>query len=179
MITARPYSDETMTTLLLVRHGIAEDADLAAAVGMADHRRPLTPKGEKKMRRIARTLAELVPDLALVASSPLRRAVQTAEILAAAYGKVPMVQTDALAPGARPETIAELLGDQRIPGPCALVGHEPDLGRWASWALCGEGRSFIQFKKGGAALLTFPGLPAAGHGELLWLLTPTQLRDMD
>jgi phosphohistidine phosphatase len=168
-----------MTTLLLIRHGIAEEAEIAAAAGIPDHLRPLTAKGKKRMRRIAVALADMMPELELIASSPLRRAMQTAEILAEARGKTPLVQTDALAPGAPPEAILEFLHHRRVHGPLALVGHEPDLGQWAGWALCGEARSFMQFKKGGAALLHFPGLPAPGRAELGWLLTPEQLRELD
>jgi len=166
-----------MTTLLLIRHAIAEEREIAAAAGIPDEQRALTAKGEKRMRQVAAALAGFVPELTLVATSPLRRAVQTAEIVAAACGKVPVVQTPALSPGADPEAVAQFLQARRLAGPCALVGHEPDLGQWLGWALCGTSCACAQFKKGGAALLTFPGLPTAGQGELLWLLTPAQLRD--
>jgi phosphohistidine phosphatase len=57
----------------------------------------------------------------------------------------------------------------------ALVGHEPDLGRLMSWLLSGRQNSFVQFKKGAAALLEFSRVPRAGNGTLVWLLSATQL----
>jgi phosphohistidine phosphatase len=59
----------------------------------------------------------------------------------------------------------------------ALVGHQPSLGLLAAWLLQGDDARFmLPLKKGGVALLTFEGLPAAGQGELEWLLPPRLLR---
>ncbi|MFL5486151.1 MAG: phosphohistidine phosphatase, partial [Gemmatimonadaceae bacterium] len=61
----------------------------------------------------------------------------------------------------------------------ALVGHEPDLGTLVTWLMTKAGNSRVELKKGGAALLEFPGRAAAGGGTLLWLLTGSQLRRME
>jgi phosphohistidine phosphatase len=165
-----------MTHVLLVRHAEAQDRELAAAAGTADPHRALTPRGRKRMARIAPALAALVPGLDLIASSPLLRAVQTAELLAEEYPVRHVEQTESLAPGGDPGTVMRFLAAQGRHTACALVGHEPDLGRFASWALGGSDRSFIAFKKAGAALLCFPGDFEAGSAELLWLLAPSQLK---
>lgn len=165
-----------MTHVLLVRHAEAQDRELAAAAGTADPHRALTPKGRKRMARIAPALAALVPDLALIASSPLLRAVQTAELLAAEYPGRHVAQTETLAPGGDPGAVLRFLASQARQASCALVGHEPDLGHFASWALGGSDRSFIPFKKAGAALLSFPGNFEPGSAELLWLLAPSHLK---
>src|SRR5205814_8591066 len=72
--------------LLVVRHAIAEDREAFARSHKDDAARPLTPDGRRKMERAALGLKELVPELELLAPSPYKRALETAEIIAHAYG---------------------------------------------------------------------------------------------
>jgi phosphohistidine phosphatase len=58
----------------------------------------------------------------------------------------------------------------------ALVGHEPHLGKLASWLLARTSTPFLQLKKGGACLLDLGARPRAGEARMVWLLTPAQLR---
>jgi phosphohistidine phosphatase len=119
-----------------------------------------------------------VPELACIASSPLARAVQTAEIVAKAYGGAPVVQSDALAPDMDREALLEWSASQAVELPVAVVGHEPDLSQWVGWLLTGGARPVVQLKKGSACLVEFAGQPTAGAGTLAWLLTPRQLRTL-
>lgn len=164
--------------LLLVRHAIAMDRDDFAATGKPDTERPLTPEGLEKMRRIARGLAQLVPAIDLLATSPLVRARQTAEALAEAYGGLRTEAVKALAPGEAAAAFLDWLRRQRASGTIAGVGHEPDLGLLASWLLASARAPFIELKKGAACLLEFDGSPKAGGAILRWALTPSQLRRM-
>ena len=66
--------------LYLVRHGIAVDGGEA----MPDGSRGLTDKGRRRFHRTARAFGKLGHKLDLILTSPLVRAVQTAEILAGA-----------------------------------------------------------------------------------------------
>ncbi len=66
--------------LLLVRHAVAEDAH-----PLGDEARALTAEGRAAFRAHARKLARLTPMTGIV-TSPLVRAVQTAELLAEAFG---------------------------------------------------------------------------------------------
>ena len=86
----------TLTTrLYVVRHAPAEDL----ADG-GDEARRLTKKGRKAFARLVNRLAEAGLELDLVATSPLVRARETAEILAAELGGRPRIEVvDALAPG--------------------------------------------------------------------------------
>jgi phosphohistidine phosphatase len=68
--------------LLIIRHAVAEERDAWANTGKSDDERPLTTEGRGKMARNARGLREGVPSVDLVATSPLVRARQTAEIVA-------------------------------------------------------------------------------------------------
>ena len=159
--------------VLIIRHAIAEER----ADG-GDEARALTDEGRRKMRAAADGLRRVVKHIDVLASSPLVRAVQTAEVVARAYEGKKIVRAEVLKPG---KTLKGVLGwVQGQPGDAtvALVGHEPQLGMLASWLLSGERRSFVPLRKGSACLLEFTERVTAGGGELLWMLKPSQLRDL-
>ena len=164
-----------MTDVLLIRHAIAEDRDKARSEGLSDADRSLTARGHARMELASNGLRRVVDALAVVATSPLIRAVQTARIVATAFGHAPVVEVASLSPDGGilelSDWVASQLGD-----PIALVGHEPNLGLWASWALADSPRSFVRFKKGGICCLRFDGAPKGGSATLQWSLTPGQLR---
>lgn len=167
-----------MKQLLVVRHAIAEDAAEYARLHPDDAGRPLAPEGRKKMKRVAEGLRTLVPEIQLLATSPLTRAVQTADILAAAYDDLKPVVVPALAPAQSAADVARWLGGERRHDTVAIVGHEPGLGRTVSWLLAQSERSFVEIKKGAALLLAFPDTVDAGAATLLWALTPSQIRGL-
>ncbi len=158
--------------LLLVRHGKAEERERWL---QDDALRPLTDKGRKQLRAVARGLRRLVPDIDLFACSPLLRAMATAEVVAECYDREVQLQP-LLAPGGDPAGVLRWLRGQDEPGVVALFGHEPDMGLLASWALAGSRRGFMPLKKGGACLLSFPGGVKAGGAELVWAAGPRELR---
>ena len=157
--------------LVLIRHARAEERALLKR----DRTRALTVDGRRRMRKAARGLHTLLPGLSQIATSPLTRARQTAAIVAEARDDVNITLLSALTPGESPRTVLAWLRSQPVDATLALVGHEPDLGRLAGWLLSGKPSGFVQFKKGAAALLEFPGAPGAGKGTLVWLLTSAQL----
>jgi len=161
--------------LLLVRHAIAEDRGEFARSGRPDGERPLTAKGIRRMRLAARGLREELAELAVLATSPLVRAVETAEILAEAFDGIRVERVNALAQGPPDAVLAWYRGVAEA-GTVAAVGHEPYLGAWASWLLAGPAADFVAFKKGGACLLEFPGRIEPGGAVLRWHLGPSQLR---
>lgn len=167
-----------MGELVVVRHAIAQDREEAAEGGIADEARPLTGEGKKRMKKAAAGLHRLIPHIHTLASSPLLRAVQTAEVIARTYGELQPIQTEMLAPNAPPERLLDWVQTLSGRGLLALVGHEPDLSCWVGWLLTGEPRAILQFKKGGACLLAFSGELAAGDATLRWALTPRQLRQL-
>src|SRR5258706_16007485 len=95
--------------LLVVRHARAEDREAFAATGQPDSERPLTAKGIRRMKKAARGLHTLVSSIDLLATSPLRRAVETARIMADLYGGIPCIERDELAPGASSEHLTNRL----------------------------------------------------------------------
>ena len=163
--------------LLVIRHGVAEERETFDATGQDDSFRPLTKEGRWKMERVAKGLRRLLPSVSLIATSPFTRALQTARIVADAYGNVELERLDALTPDGKPQAFMSWLRARDSGDRVAAVGHEPHLGSLVSWMLTGEavaGR--IAFRKGGACLLEFDDRPRMGKARLIWLLPPSVLR---
>jgi len=163
--------------LLLIRHAIAEEREDFARTGKDDRLGPLTDEGRKKMKQAARGLRHCVPDVELLATSPLTRAAQTGAIVDTVYGGLKEVEIDELAPEATPVDFLRWLRRQKA-DTVAAVGHEPSLSLILSWLLTGAERRIFAFRKGGAALLEFADEMGAGTATLLWAATPAQLRDL-
>lgn len=172
--------------LLMIRHGIAQDrGDFAKAhPGEDDGARPLTGRGRKRLRAAARGLWRIAPQVSLLASSPLTRAVQTADIVEACLFEgagrhgVKRVVVAQLAPGQPVTALLKWLQAQRTDATVALVGHEPQLGTFAGWMCTGLQESFVRLKKGGACLLRLKGDVKPGRAVLLWSLAPSHLRGL-
>jgi phosphohistidine phosphatase len=106
----------------LIRH--AEAGDDAPR----DESRALTVRGRVDARRLGRALARRGVRFTLVISSPLVRAVQTAEIVAAATSyRGRMLADDALEPEAAASGVVALLANLDDQKSVALVAHEPIL----------------------------------------------------
>ena len=159
-------------TVYLVRHAIAAER---GEDWPDDAKRPLTPDGKTRFKEAARGLAQMEVVVDAVLTSPLVRARQTAEILAAALpGDPPIVEMPALAPGAAVKTVVDELGKQGRRRRLALVGHEPEIGELAG-RLIGAANP-IPFKKGAVCRIDFNGPPSDGPGMLAWFAPPKTLR---
>jgi phosphohistidine phosphatase len=156
--------------LYIIRHAWAADRD--DSQWPDDRRRPLTEEGKKRFTKLAAKLVGngMVPEV--IATSPLLRCVQTAQILAGeTAGKPEVVELAALQPDS---DLAELMrwtarqaaSRRRI----AWVGHSPDVERLTG-RLIGASEALIRFAKGGAAAIRFEGPLEVGAGELRWLAT--------
>lgn len=160
--------------LLIVRHGIAEDA----SPNQPDAKRKLTAEGVTRTREAARGLASFAEAPELVLTSPKDRAKATAEIFAAAWD-VSVEVSEALADG--PVEDIEKLVARRRERSLMLVGHEPTLGVLVgSLCVSQPAPPFVQMKKAGCACVEIE-ISRAGEitgGELLWLATPGMLRKM-
>ena len=157
--------------LLIVRHAIALPR---GAPGMPDAERPLTPRGRRRFENAAEGLARALPRPDAVLTSPWKRARQTAEILAAAYGRLEPKDTPALAGGSF-ETLAGVLGAYPQDATVALVGHEPWLSALLARLLGTSKDERLEFKKGGVALVDVLGRLEDG-GKLVAYLPPKVMR---
>ena len=165
--------------LLLVRHAIAEDAETFMAAGGTDAQRPLTDAGRKKMRKGANRLRSQLEQIDLLLCSPLVRARETADIIARAYGDLPIIERPELDYRYPPEAVLDWLAQSATTGVAAAVGHEPQLGLLTGLLLADVTRPLVAFRKGGVALIEFDGRPVAGEGYLQWALTAGQLRSLN
>jgi len=160
--------------LYIVRHGIAVDREDPKCP--ADPERFLTNEGIEKTQQAAKGVAEVaaVPDLIL--SSPYLRAMQTAEIFAAAleYPKQKIRKSELLLPGAEPLQLFRELAKDKDLSTVFVFGHAPHLDDLIATAV-GTKHHISSLKKTGAALVELKRL-VPPSGELVWLVTPKLLR---
>src|SRR5262249_10220956 len=119
---AHEKSDDARMRIYLVRHGDAVPQEEAGS----DRDRWLSPRGREAARILARLLREqsVAPDAVLC--SPLPRAVQTAELLAAGLDYLGAIASRRfLEPGAQPQVAAEAI--VRSGSAVLVVGHEPSI----------------------------------------------------
>lgn len=156
-----------MKFIVLLRHGIAEDK----APGQNDADRELTAEGRKKMKDVARALAEIFPDAEAIYSSPYVRAVQTAEAVAKAYDdRFSVRTTDSLKPGAAARDFRKFLDS--LKGDFAIfAGHEPNMSA-IMVDLTGIHGSEFSLKKGGFYGVRFE----VGVATLEWMVPPRVVR---
>lgn len=163
--------------LYVIRHAIAEP--LGTAHEFSDENRSLTDEGRSRMREVVKGLKKLGIQLDLILTSPLVRAVETAEILAGSLGlnKKEIHHTAALSPGAVVEQLFAEIKKKAGAESIAVVGHQPDLGQLISRIVQSDGSVLsIQLKKGGICCINVSETVPTLRGELMWFLTPKQLR---
>jgi phosphohistidine phosphatase len=146
--------------LYFLRHGEADWPEWKKS----DDERPLTKRGKREMRDVAKFLDRLKVRPNLIVTSPLPRAAQTAEI-AADYLKAKLRKDELLAPGfgaSKLPTVLKRHGARVL----MLVGHEPDFTQVIS-ELTGAS---LKLSKAGVALVDLD--PEFEEGKLLWLFPP-------
>ena len=160
--------------LYIVRHGIAIDREDPKSPAEAE--RFLTDDGIRKTKQVAKALAAQGLHVDLMVSSPYVRAMQTAEIFAAAleYPKQKILKTEALLPGAEPTAFFRELARQKQASAVFCFGHAPNVDELVAAAL-GAGRQITSIKKAGVALIELKRI-APPSGQFIWLSTPKLLR---
>ena len=116
--------------LYLIRHADAVPEDVAGS----DSERWLSARGREAARGLARLLREQQVDLDAIVTSPLPRAVQTAELIANGLDYLGVITVvPGLAPGCHPRRVAELLSS--FGSSVAVVGHEPGISGLGAFVL--------------------------------------------
>jgi phosphohistidine phosphatase len=161
--------------LYILRHG---EAGKRLPPAGRDSERALTVSGKEEVLEIARALVKLDVKFDFVAASPLKRAVETAEIvtkeLKVKKGKIE--EWNELKPeGSRPELYRKL-SQFKQESSVLVVGHEPYLSTMISELVFGSGTGGIILKKAGLAKIGLAVLQPKPKGELRWLLTPRHLK---
>jgi phosphohistidine phosphatase len=161
--------------LYLMRHGIAVPKD-DPEIG-SDEERPLTRRGAKKVKKAAKGLLALKIDFDRILTSPLVRARQTAEIVAAVGDlEDELEELQQLSPQTAVQELISSLAAYRELENLLLVGHEPLLSKTAAYLLAKEKEIQIAFKKGGLCRIETGDIAAENGAVLRWMMTPKQLR---
>ncbi len=154
--------------IYILRHGIAEDGDVA----QPDSERALTAEGKKKLRNVLRVAAKAGVAPSLILTSPYRRALETAELAAEVLDyKGDLLRTKALEPGSEPRAVWDEIRVHKDEANILLAGHEPLFSRLTAY-LVSCPNLLIDFKKGALACVEVDRFPAEPHGVLRWMLTP-------
>lgn len=162
------------TELYLVRHAIAAER---GEDWPDDGKRPLTERGISRFKEGVGGLKGLDAAIDEIFTSPLVRAKQTADLLAAGIEGRPTVKLlDALASGHAPAVVMAQLAKAAKRRRIALVGHEPDLGELAAYLI--GARRPLPFRKGGMCRIDVGGLTSKPTGALVWFVTPKVLRKL-
>ncbi len=151
--------------VIILRHGISEETH-----PQGDYYRRLTSEGRVKIEKVAKFLKKRIrPDMVL--TSPLVRAVQTAEVFCKALDyRNSIAQSHSLEPGCSPDAIIEkisILDD----GEVFLVGHDPHLSFLVE-RMVSSGNLNFSMKKASVVRIDFGYDVRAGEGELKWVVTP-------
>jgi len=154
--------------LYLLRHGIAEEG----GVGLNDADRALTAQGRRKLRQVLQAALEAQVKPTLILSSPLKRAVQTAEIVKKVLGyKDEILLTKVLVPGSTVELVWEEICVHKEEEALMLVGHNPLFDSLAGYLL-GQVGMELDFKKGAILRVDLDRFSAHPKGVLRWYITP-------
>ena len=153
--------------IYVLRHGIAEDAP----PGGSDAGRALTAEGKQKLRKVLACARESGVQPSLILTSPLKRAVQTAEIAASVLEvKRAPIETRALLPSGSPLSVWSEIRAQSVEK-LLLAGHEPLLSAVVAFLLgCPALR--VDMKKAALVSIEMETPAAEPQGVLNWMITP-------
>lgn len=152
--------------LYILRHGIAEDA----APGGSDAARALTAEGKQKLRIVLERAHEAGVHPSIILTSPLKRAVQTAEMAASVLRvKRELITTNALAPSSTAQRVwNEIRARQNEK--VLIAGHEPLLSQAVGFLLRCPALQ-LDLKKGALVSLEVDSAESEPRGTLKWVLT--------
>ena len=160
--------------IYLIRHGEAIDHETNSV--KSDEYRFLTVKGRMTTRKVAKNLKEELSLADKIFTSPLTRAVQTAEIIATTIKYKNDVEiANELKIGSSMSKIIELITEHSTMNAIVLVGHEPMMGMLVHTKK--DKKDFYNFKKSGVCLIDFD--VKKEHGTYKWFLNPKTLEHID
>ena len=152
----------------LLRHGIAEDA----RAGQPDAERNLTPEGRDKLRRVLRRARIAGVQPSVILASPLRRAIETAEIAAEVLGyKGTVARTRSLVPDAHPAEVWDEIRARKDEPAILLAGHEPQMSTSVAFLLDAPSLA-VDMKKAALVRLDCERFGPKPACVLKWMLTP-------
>jgi phosphohistidine phosphatase len=140
-----------------------------------DEIRPLSAKGRGQAERLGALLAGAAFSPDIVLSSPMARALETAQLVAAPLG-VNVATAEVLAGRLDLELLDSLLKEFGDPERPLLVGHDPDFSTIAADLV---GVAELPLRKAALARIDVPRPLRPGAGILRWLVPPELLAPPD
>ena len=151
----------------LLRHGIAQKD----SPNGSDADRALTQDGRRKLRQVLKAASDAQVKPTLILSSPLKRAMQTAEVAQSVLGyKEEIVPSKALLPGASVDEVWQEIRVHKDEPALMLVGHNPLFAELSGYLL-GSSEMQVDFKKGALLRIDFDQFRTEPKGTLRWYLT--------
>ena len=152
-------------TLYLMRHGLANALSVGA---VSDFDRVLSPEGIERTQAGAAAMRRLRLSPTAIWTSPLPRALQTAQIVASALALPAPLEREELAIDAGAEGILAALAKVKVRS-LMLVGHNPDLEILAALLIGARRADAVLLSKGSLAQFKLHAAPAPRCAQLVSL----------
>ena len=161
--------------LYLVRHG---ESGSSLADIRRDNERSLTSEGREEVEKVADSIGRLGVEFDEIATSPLPRAKETAQIIAKYQKKARLSVWDELRPEGDRRAMLSRLARMGHGSEVLLVGHEPYITSVVA-DLMGAKPGTMLLKKAGLIRVRVTSFAPSAKGELRWLLSPRILKAVD
>lgn len=156
--------------LYLMRHA---NAGLRRENPTLDAKRGLIKEGKEQCMLMARFLSAIGAQIDVIVSSPLKRALQTAQFVGTELGYESKVEiSPALAPNADYRAFLELLAKYGNREGVLVVGHNPNVFQFLGKMITGNGGASIRMRKASIARINMEQHPP----RLQWLIDPRTCR---
>ena len=141
---------------------------------MDDKNRSLTSFGAATVANVGRSLSKVADSFDLVLTSPLLRAVQSADIIGNIFViKDKIKESKNLLVGTPPSLLLNEIKKHKGLERLLLIGHQPHLGNCISF-MTGKDPQEVDLKKCDCALVKIENLKK-GQGKLAWIKEPSKL----
>ncbi|HEY1985490.1 MAG TPA: phosphohistidine phosphatase SixA [Terracidiphilus sp.] len=156
--------------LYLMRHA---NAGLNRPNPLIDNKRGLIKEGKEQCMLMARLLSAFKVQVDVIVSSPLKRALQTAQFVGTELGYDAKVEiSPALGPDADYPAFQALLANYSNREGVLAVGHNPNLFQFLGRLVTGNGGANLRMRKGAIARVELDRHPP----QLQWLIDPRTAR---
>ena len=158
--------------LYLMRHA---NAGMHRANPLLDKKRGLIKEGKDQCMLMARVLNALKIQVDVIVSSPLKRALQTAQFVGTELGYDGKVEiSTALLPDADYPSFQQLLAKYANREGVLAVGHNPNIFQFLGKLVTGNGGANLRLRKGAIARIDLERHPP----QVQWLLDPRTARSI-
>lgn len=158
--------------LYLMRHA---DAGTFRGNPLLDSKRGLVKEGKEQCMLMARALIGLKAQIDIIVSSPLKRALQTAQFVGTELGYDAKVEiSPALEPDGTFADLQDMLAEYAGHEGLLAVGHNPNMFQFLGRLITGNGGAAIRMRKASIVRVDLDHHPP----RLQWLIDPRTVRGL-